>query len=614
MKRIIGVVLMALLASRAPAAVDMAETAESVILSNRLVALRFEKAGGRVRSLVFGGRELLGNGGVGYIQIYTSRQTDRVEWKLRVVRREPGLVEIAFVNVNPQFPFELENRYVLREGDPGFYNYIILGHDADKHPGVFGMGQLNFCLRADPQIFTTAAVDDQRIQPFPSPEALRRSEQVMDTTFRMSNGEIYEKYFYSAAMDENHLVHGVMGQDTGLWIVMPSHEHLNGGPEHQELTVHQTDTTPVLLCHYVAGHYGAGGVTSDSRDGSWRKASAPWFVYVNAGTNLWADAKQRAANEASAWPYPWLDDELFQLRRGAVAGRLVFDDRQPAAGARVVLTPHEENPSPLGWQRAWRGYRFYGYADADGRFRIAKARPGLYDLYAWKKGVLGQFRKSGVLVNARQTAPMGELVWTRPRDRELVWQIGLPDRTAAEFGFAENFRQWGLWNKIAAAYPHGVAFTVGQNTERDLPFEMAVTQASDFSWTLPVWRIQFDNRTQRTGSALLTLALAETECNVAPDGLRMRISLNGEEIAQLHDFVPDAAAHRSGIYGLYQERRVTVDAARLKKGTNVFTLELLPPSAPLDHRIGYPGSALMFDCLRLELEKPQSRWTKHSSA
>ena len=49
-------------------------------------------------------------------------------------------------------------------------------------------------------------------------------------------------------MDENHRVHGAMGDGIGAWILMPSHEHLNGGPEHQELTVHQTDTRPRCCC------------------------------------------------------------------------------------------------------------------------------------------------------------------------------------------------------------------------------------------------------------------------------------------------------------------------------------------------------------------------------
>ncbi|WP_439620708.1 hypothetical protein, partial [Gemmata sp.] len=35
------------------------------------------------------------------------------------------------------------------------------------------------------------------------------------------------------------------------------------------------------------------------------------------------------------------------------------------------------------------------------------------------------------------TAALGGLTWDRPRGGEVLWQIGTPDRSAAEFGFAE---------------------------------------------------------------------------------------------------------------------------------------------------------------------------------
>jgi len=592
-------------AAPAPGTVKLAEDSQAVVLANRELSVTFAKRGGQINSIIYHGRELLGNGGKGYVQI-TEDRTNRASLEYRLHRRESNLVDIAFVNTNPRYPFDLETHYVLRADEPGVHNYMVFGHDAARHPGVFGIGQLNLCVRVDPKIFTHAAVDDGRIRAMPSPEAMKAGEQVMDATIRLADGNVYSKYFYSAAMDDTHTVHGVMGEGIGIWIVMPSHEHLNGGPEHQELTVHQTDTTPVLLRHYVAGHYGAGGIRSDSNQGSWSRASATWFIYVNTGKDraeLWRDAKDRARKEADAWPYKWLDDARFQLNRGTVSGRLAFDDGKPADQARIILADHEENPSPLAWQQQWRGYRFIGRTGLEGRFTIPKVRGGLYDLYAWRTGTLGFFVKRGVRVGAGETVNVGDMVWSLPPGRELLWQIGVPDRSAAEFGFAEDFRQWGLWDKIAQALPDGVTFTVGKSKDRDLPFQLAVTQNKDLSWRLPVWRIQFDNRAKRTGKAVLTLALAESESNISRGGPRMRISLNGEEIVQVQDLAQDAAAHRSGAYGLYQEREITLDAGKMKEGANTLTLELLPPGRAVDRPLGYPGAAVMLDCLRLEVGK-----------
>ena len=571
--------LLLLIASLARGA-DLIESATTVTLTNRQVALRFDKRDGKLRSFAFNGRELLGNGGSGYIQCVAGTKPEHIAWSYRVVRREPALVDIEFANANPRFPFELATRYVLRGDEPGFYNYIVLGHDAQKHPGTFHMGQLDFCLRADPKLFTIAAVDDDRITPFPKPESLRGAPSVTDATYRLPDGSIYSKYFSSATMDERHTVHGVMGDGLGLWIVMPSHEHLNGGPERQELTVHQTDTTPVLLRHYVAGHYGASGIDSSN---TWTQPSAPWFVYANAGSNLWADAKRRAAQEVAAWPYPWFD----KTPRGNITGKIT-------AYARVILASHEENPPSLDWQQQWQGYRYYCWADTDGRFTLRNVRSGLYDLYAWKPAVIGTFIQRGVRVAG--DINLGELTWTLPR-RELLWQIGVPDRSAAEFGFAENFRQWGLWNTI----PNEINFVVGKNKDRDLPFEMAITQNSDLSWRLPVWRIQFERGTARTGKAVLTLAFAESESNLLRHGPTVKVSLNGEELVQISDLATDGAAHRSGISGLYQVREIPFDAAKLRDGVNTLTLEMPRQLRPLKTLLGIPAAAVMFDCLRLEL-------------
>ncbi len=589
--------------------VEMSQDATLVTLANREVTLVFEKKAGKLKSFTWNGMELLANGGA-HIQCALAGKKNKppIKWEFGLCHREPGLVEIRFTNADPQCPFVLGAHYILRADEPGFYNYLTWGHDAVRKPGVYELSQFNFCLRADPHIFTTATVDDERIRPFPNPEWLTRRQMVMDATYRLPNGSFYSKYFYSAAMDERHAVHGMMGENIGLWIVMPSHEHLNGGPEHQELTVHQTDSSPVLLCHATAAHYGTGVLTSDSKNGSWSKVSAPWFVYVNRATSqaaLWEDAKRRAGEEVRAWPYRWLDDRQFQLDRGTVTGRLMLGDGRPAGEARIILAQHEEQPSPLGWQRQWHGYRFYGWADAEGRFSIPKVRPSMYDVYAWKRGVMGTFAHHAVRVGAGETSNAGDLVWNLPHDRKLLWQIGVPDRSAGEFGFAEAFRQWGLWDRIAQVFPNGVTYTVGKSKERDLPFILAVTQDRDLSWREPIWRIQFEDRGRRIGQALFTLAIAAAEGTHGPV---VKLVLNNEPIGMIDDLAQSGAIHRSGLWGTCELREVAFDAAKLKTGTNVLAISLAAPGRRASQPLGYPGGgAIMPDCLRLEVQNQAPR-------
>jgi len=584
----------------APAGVGISGDASTIVLSNDLVRLAFDRRGGNLASWQSGGRELLGRGG-GYAQVALGGKggTPRMRWEASLVRREPDLVEIAFTNAAPGCPFDLAHHYTLRSGEPGFWNHLAYGHDAARSPGVHELGQFNFCLRVNPALFTTAAVDDERIVPFPRPQDVRREAQVMDATYRLPDGSIYSKYFFSAAMDSSHRVHGAMGDGVGVWIAMPSHEHLNGGPEHQELTVHQTDTTPVLLRHAVAGHYGAGAVISASSNGSWRQVSAPCFVFANAGAGaaaLWRDAKARADAEAARWPHAWLGREFEPGSRGRVTGRLDIDGAPAPAGAWVILAAHEEQENPLDWQQQWRGCRYSARTGEGGAFDLAHVRPGLYDLYAWSAGRFGRFVRRGVTVSPRQTTDVATLDWRTPATGEVLWQIGTPDRTSAEFGFAEDFRRWGLWDRIAEASTGGVTLVVGRSAAPDWPFQMAATQAPDFSWRVPEWRVVFTNAAARTGRAVLTLGLCGYEGRSRP---QLRVALNGAPLGEIDGMPSDGAAHRSGLRGLVHRHEIAFDASRLVAGTNVMTVALPSPGRRVEKKLGSPAAAVLWDCLRL---------------
>ena len=155
--------------------------------------------------------------------------------------------------------------------------------------------------------------------------------------------------------------------------------------------------------------------------------------------------------------------------------------------------------------------------------------------------------------------------------RATLRQIGSPDRSSTEFGFAENFRQWKLWDQMAGAHPHGVTFVIGQSAPRDWPFEMAVTQNADQSWRAPIWRVEFVNPSARSGQAWLTLAMASAESESAggKHGPELRLSLNGAPLATIGDLTS-----AGGAWVLYQLRQIQFDAVKLKESANTLTLEL----------------------------------------
>jgi len=63
---------------------------------------------------------------------------------------------------------------------------------------------------------------------------------------------------------------------------------------------------------------------------------------------------------------------------------------------------------------------------------------------------------------------LGDLVYEPPRDGSTLWEIGVPDRSAAEFyipdpnpsfvnklylNHSDKFRQYGLWERYSELYP-----------------------------------------------------------------------------------------------------------------------------------------------------------------
>ncbi len=572
--------------------VELTDDAETVTLANGIVSGVFDKATAGMVSLRKGERELMGNGGATYFQMvadgaYSSPQNATAE----IVASTPEMVDVSFTRDEPGYPFLTEVHYVLRRGESGFHTYVVFEYDP-KRTETAQMEQMNWAFRLDPAIFRFAHVDEERQVELPTPEDLRNGETLRPReATRLEDGRIDDKYALSAMMGE-HLVHGLTGTSVGAWVIQPSREDINGGPTNQELTLHQTHTTPVVLRMAQAGHYGSGRLDFDARDGVWRKLYGPWLLYVNEGDDrewLWMDAKEKADREADAWPYQWLDHALYPIDRGVVAGRLVMGDGKPASGARVLLAAPEGGRTP-NWQRQGKGFQFWAKADGKGRFRIAKVRPGDYSLYAFVAGTPGELRVDGVSVEAGRKTDLGTLEW-QPRTRgKTLWQIGTADRTAAEYLGGDRFREWGTHLEFSALFPTGVDFRIGESREdRDWFYQHCTVEVEDGQWLPVPWRVRFDLSEPMSGKAALTVGIA----SATTAGLRLVV--NGTEIAYWPELITCGANCRNGIQGYSREKAAVFDAGLLKVGENVLVLE--------QTRRG-EFSGVMYDCVRLEVEAP----------
>ena len=435
--------------------VQVEESPNTITLKNGIVTAVIDKSRAEVASITLeGARNLLSPKGVTFdAEAFGVGKNEAGihGGNYKIVSNGPDQAEVSFLD--PNFIFmTAEMHIIMRKDDPGVYEYLVMKHGQGQPAG--GVGQLRWVFRGKPGILTHAfASATKQGQMFPE---VPGAQTIADATFRLpkdsayhdpmgftSNGfPVYSKYDWSDYA-ENHVVHGFSSDQEGIWMVQPSMEYYNGGPSKGVLTVHNG---PVSILEFLGGHFLIREHTGIelAENEEWQQTIGPWFVYLNKGANageLWRDAYRRGLQEKQAWPYVWVQEsaDLYPRQRGTVAGELILPSGN-AANALVVLGKPDKD-----WQTQSMDYLFWTRADAAGRFVIPKVRPGSYALYASVPGVVGELKITDVKVAASQTNDLGGIRWNPPRRAQLLWRVGTPDRSTAEFRFGNLPRQFGLW-------------------------------------------------------------------------------------------------------------------------------------------------------------------------
>ncbi|KAK4417081.1 hypothetical protein Salat_2533600 [Sesamum alatum] len=504
-----------------------------------------------------------------------------------VIAEDDNQIELSFVRTwdssETGLPLNIDKRFVMLRGCSGFYSYAIFER-LEGWPAVnISQGRIAFKLQHNLFQYMAVSDDRQRIMPtthdrekglvLDYPEAVLLTNP--DNSFL--RGEVDDKYQYSSDNKDSR-VHGWICTDppTGFWVITPSNEFKTGGPVKQDLTSH---AGPISLSMFFSTHYAGLPLIIEFRDGEpWKKVFGPVFIYLNSALpdedplTLWADAKEQMLLETEKWPYdfPLSDDFPYADQRGTVTGRLLVRDSYiserliTANGAYIGLAPPGD---PGSWQRENKGYQFWTQSNVLGYFVIKNIRAGNYNLYAWVPGFIGDY-KYNIQVNVLPGSKirLRTLVYDPPRNGPTLWEIGIPDRTAAEFfvpdpnpmlmnqlyvSQPDKFRQYGLWDRYTDLYPEDLVYTIESSIyQTDWYFAHVNRKLENKTYEPTTWKIMFD-LTNVDESSNYTLQLALASANEAE--LQVRINDEAQEVPHFTTNLigRDNAIARHGIHGLY---------------------------------------------------------------
>ncbi|XP_078435920.1 uncharacterized protein LOC144706766 isoform X2 [Wolffia australiana] len=641
-----------------------------VVLDNGILRVTLMKPSGMISGISFNGLDNLmevsneesdrGYWSANWSDLNGSGHFDRMKGSnFRVIVENGEQAEISFsrnwdasLAGTAVIPLNIDWRIVMVRGVSGVYIYSIFAFPDDGPAFNLAEARAVFKLRKDMWVIAAISADEnggnhrvsrrfhymamadnrQRIMPMPEdrlpprgrplayPEAVKLENPIDPALI----GEVDDKYQYSCENEKNR-VHGWICFDppTGFWQITPSNEFRTGGPSKQDLTSHVGPTT---LAMFVSTHYAGEDLELKFTQGElWKKVFGPVFIYVNSNDfgadplYLWEDAKSKMLAEKESWPYDFPESVDFQKReqRGCLRGRLLVKDRFldnveiAPQGAHVGLAL----PGlPGSWQRESKGYQFWTRTRSEGRFAISEVREGEYGLYAWVPGVLGDFKlDQTVTITPGSCVNVGEIVLEPPRSGPTLWEIGIPDRSAAEFfipepnpvyvnklysGHPDRFRQYGLWERYVELYPDAdLVYTVGESDYAKDWFYAHVTRKADDGYKSTTWQIKFTlgrcRRLEDGESYKLRIALAAAK-NAE---LQWQVRVNDPDASPAHFTTGliggDNSIARHGIHGLYWLFQVDVQREWLvMNGDNTIYLTQAAASSPFQ--------GLMYDYLRLE--------------
>jgi autotransporter-associated beta strand protein len=293
----------------------------------------------------------------------------------------------------------------------------------------------------------------------------------------------------------------------------------------------------------------------------------------------------------------------------------------------------------------WQGtinYLYWTTADQNGNFTIPNVDPNVYSpstpaytLYCYVPGIFasgtnptgsvvgpgfvsngsggyissnGEYVQNNVTVAASGTTNLGTISWNPPRAQNLLFQVGIPDRSTADFRFGDLIKQFGLWwryyNELGTS---DLNFNVGtSNSATDWYYAQPIFALPNGTYCFPHWNINFNLSSVPASPVTLTMNLA------GGYGTYFYIYVNGVNVTPgSYNYAGIPTNSGADIYrdvvqiGQFQQYLLTLPSSAFKTGSNNLQIQLRQPGFKGSWNTSgyYPdlvAGGLMYDAIKLE--------------
>ncbi|MBD0823707.1 polysaccharide lyase family protein [Aestuariibaculum marinum] len=593
------------------------EYASYIILKNDYLEAKIEKSTSNIQSLKVNGVETLAtfnaanNSRIGtYYDFTGSYGFDKISGTVFSIKEETeDYIDVSFKRTysdgNYLAPCDADIHYVLKKNDTGIYTYSILTHKAEYPAFDLGSWRQVVWIGNDGTDYLAEKiyVTEQKSWEMPSVYDFSQASgtpipEIIKLNTGVRAGKYDGKYEYCENLiDIPAYGHASDKNNIGSWAVFGSHEFFNAGPTNHDLNA----AAGIIHIDMNTVHYNCRGFSIPQGE-EWSKIYGPYLIYTSTvtgnGDAQWADAKTRAAQDKAEWPFSWLTNTPeYPLAdgRGNITGNFsISDSEKPDLdGSNAWIGVTQLTPASDGdWQFEDKNYQYWVKTDASGNFDIKHVRPGTYTLFAFKNGAVDEYRMENVTVTAGGTTSLGNVTWTIPRNNgKLLWEIGIPDRTAAEYKFGDfDYCEGFVEDKFENTFSNPIEYNIEDNNWATvLPYVHTKYIKSDGSRDAWNWNINFTvtGTIPTTGNAKLTVAFASV------DHAQFWLYLNGNNVYLSYPTAPSGgnAWIRQSNRSKYGIQTFNIPYSSLVQGEN--TLTFLMPS-------NQSNSHLMYDYISLE--------------